>query len=114
MHAVVAGAEALGVQSVMMDSGTSAQVRVWTDSNAAKAIARRDLRKTRYVELKFLWLQVTKSGSVNIRRAPGEQHLADQLTEGTSWREIDNLIRQVRGRMQLSQGNNGNEHVWMK
>ena len=69
----------------------SAQARVWTDSNAAKGIAsRRGFGKTRDVEVKFLWLQeMTKSGRVKMRRVIGEQHLADHLTKGKSWREID-------------------------
>ena len=43
-YAVITGAaEALGQQSMLMDLGLSAQVRVWTDSNAAKAIAQEEL-----------------------------------------------------------------------
>ena len=75
-YAVVTGsAEALGKQSMMTDLGMSAQVRVWTDSNAAKAIgSRRGFGKTRHVELKFLWLQeATKSGRVRLKQVPGEQ-----------------------------------------
>ena len=42
------------------------------------------------MELKFLWLQeVTESGRVGMRRVPGEQNLAN----GKSWRDIDDLIR---------------------
>ena len=38
-YAVISGAaEALGLQSMMADLGLSAKVRVWTDSDAAKAI----------------------------------------------------------------------------
>ena len=45
--------DVLGMQSMMADLGLSAQVRVWIDSNAAKATAsRRGLGKTRYVELR--------------------------------------------------------------
>ena len=79
------------MQLMMMDLGVSAQVRVWTDSNAAKAIAsRKGLGKTRHVELKFLWLQeVTKSGRVKMRRVPGEQTVVDSVTMAKSWREID-------------------------
>ena len=41
-HAVRTGAaEALGMQSMMTDLVMSAQVRVWTDSNVAKATASR-------------------------------------------------------------------------
>ena len=41
-HAVITGtAEALGMQSMMTDLGLRVQVRVWTDSNAAKTNASR-------------------------------------------------------------------------
>ena len=58
-YAVITGAAvAHGMRSTMTDVGLSAQVRFWTDSNAAKAIAsRRSFGKTRHVEMKFLWLQ---------------------------------------------------------
>ena len=48
-YGVVTGAvEGLGMQSMMADLGVTTHVRVWTDSNAAKAIAsRRGLGKTR-------------------------------------------------------------------
>ena len=47
-YAVVTGAaEGLGMQSMMADLGVTNQVRVWTDSNAVKAIAsRRGLGET--------------------------------------------------------------------
>ena len=56
-YAVVTGAaEGLGMQSLMADLGVTTQVRVWTHSNAVKAIAsRRGLGKTRHVELRYLW-----------------------------------------------------------
>ena len=58
LSAVVTGAtEGLGMQSMMADLGVTTQVRVWTDSNASKAIAsQRGLGKTRHVELRYLWL----------------------------------------------------------
>ena len=105
--------QATSPNAVMMtDLGQSAQVRVWQNSNAARAIAsRRGLGKARHVELKFLWLQeLPKSGRVNMRRVPREQNLADHLTNGKSWREIDDLIRGVGARMKVSQGNKGKEH----
>ena len=46
--------------------------------------------ETRSIEVKYSWLhEVTKSGRVNMKRVPGEQHLADQLTEGKSCRDVD-------------------------
>eukprot|EP00974_Lingulodinium_polyedra_P067765 6559885-Lingulodinium_polyedra.AAC.1 len=50
--------EGLGVQSLLMDLGWQAKVKVLTDSTIAKAVAsRRGLGKLRHVELKFLWVQ---------------------------------------------------------
>ena len=83
------------MQSMMADLGMSAQVPVWTNSNAAKAIAsRRGLGKTRHVELRYFWLQeVTKSGRVKMRRMPGGQNLADRLTKEKAWHQIETLSR---------------------
>ena len=109
-YAVVTGAaEGLGMQSMMADLGVTTQVRVWTDSNAAKAIAsRRGLGKTRHVELRYLWLQeMTKSGRVNMRRIPGEQNLADHLAKEKAWHQIEMLIRGVGGIMKMSGNNKG-------
>ena len=103
-YAVVTVApEGLGMQSMMADLGLSAQ--------AAKAIAfRRGLGKTRYAELKYLWLQeVTKSGRVKMRRIPGEQNLPDHLTKGKPWHENEALIRGVGGLMKISQNNKEND-----
>ena len=89
------------MQSMMADLGVTTHVRIWTDSNAAKAIASR--RKTRHVELRYLWLQdVTKSGRVKMRRIPGEQNLADHLPKGKAWHQIETLIRGVGGIIKMS------------
>ena len=84
---------------------------VWTYSNAAKAIAsRRGLGKTRHVELRCLWLQeVTKSGRVKMRRMPGGQNLADYLTKGKAWHQIETLMRGVGGIMKMGGDNKGSD-----
>ena len=69
--AVITGAaETLGMQTMMTDLQLNSQVRVWTDATAANATA-------------------------SVRRILGEQNLADHLTKGKSWREIDQSIRGV-------------------
>ena len=51
-------AEVLGMQSLAEDLGWKAEIWLWTDSSAAKAIGNREgLGKLRHVELKWLWLQ---------------------------------------------------------
>ena len=90
-YAVVTGAEALGMQSMMTDLGLSALVRVWTDSNAAKAVVSRREH------------QVTKSGRVKMVPGPKRANfLADHLLKRKSWRKIGDLIRGVGGRMTKS------------
>ena len=104
-YAIVTGAaEGLAMQSMMADLGVTTHVRVWTDSNAAKAIAsRRGLGKTRHVELRYLWLQdVTTSGRVKMRRIPGEQNQEVDLTKGEAWCQVETLIRGVGGIMKMS------------
>ena len=102
-YAVITRAAEALIMSMMTHLGLSAQVRVWTDSNAKANPSRRGLGKTRHVELERLWLhEVAKSGSV-IRRVPGEQHVADLLTYGISWRQMNALIRRIGGRKRVSQ-----------
>ena len=111
-YAVFTGAvEGLGIQSMMADMGVTTQVRVWTDSNAAKAIAsRRGLDETRHVELKYLWLQeMTKSGTVKMRRIRGEQNLADHLTKEKAWHQVEMVIRGVGGIMKMSGNKKGSD-----
>ena len=69
-YAVVTGAaEGLGMQSMMADLGVTNQVRVWTDSNAVKAIASRSgLGKTRHVELKVF----VAAGDDQVRKIKNE------------------------------------------
>ena len=82
--AVITGAaEGLGMQTMMTDLGLSAQVRVWTDSIAAKAIlSRTGLGKTRHNEFEYWWLQeVTKFWRVKMKRLPKEaEHRGAKLT----------------------------------
>ena len=104
--AVVRGAaEGLGAQSLLADLGMQAEVNIWTDSNGARAIAgRRGLGKTRHVELKYLWVQeMTNSGQVKMRRVPGTLNLADHLTKGKTWREVEQLVKKVGCRMEGSE-----------
>ena len=44
---------------------------------------------------------MTKTERVKMRRVPGELNFADLLTKGKTWREIDELVRGVGGRMNV-------------
>ena len=97
-YAVVrAAAEALGMKSIMMDLGWHADIRLWTDSSAAKSIASRvGLGKVRHMEVKFLWLQeVVKDKRVALRNIAGSRNPGDVLTKPKSFSENVDLLRSV-------------------
>ena len=97
-YAMVTGcAEGLGLKSLAEDLGWKAEVRLWTDSSAAKAIGnRRGLGKLRHVELKWLWVQdVVKEGRVKLKTVKGTENVADHLTKPKSKAEVEELLRKV-------------------
>ena len=72
-------------------------VRIWTDSSAAKAVAkRRGLGKLRHVELKWLWVQdMVKEGRVKLKTVRGEENVADHLTKPKTRADIEELLKTV-------------------
>ena len=97
-YAIVIGrAESLGLQALAEDLGWKAEVRLWTDSSAAKAVAnRRGLGKLRHVELKCLWVQDTvKEGRVKLKTVRGEENVADHLTKPKTRSDIEELLKTV-------------------
>ena len=97
-YAMVTGcAEGLGMQSLAEELGWKAEVRIWTDSSAAKAVAnRRGLGKLRHVELKWLWMQdVVKDRRVKLKTVKGEEYVADHLTKPKTRGEIEDLLGKV-------------------
>ena len=97
-YALVTGcAEALGMQSVLMDMGIAVGVRVWTDSSTAKSVAgRRGFGKLRHVELKFLWVrEPVKNGRIQVRKILSERKPSDHLTKRHRWNELVEILRLV-------------------
>ena len=97
-YAMVTGcAEGLGMQSLAEDLGWKAEIRLWTDSSAAKAIGnRRGLGKLHHVELKWLWVQdVVKEGRVKLKTVKGNENVADHQTKPKSKVEIEELLKKV-------------------
>ena len=97
-YATVTGcAEGLGMQSLVEDLGWTAEIWLWTDSSAAKAIGnRRGLGKLRHVELKWRWVQdIVKEGRVKLKTVKGNEHVADHLTKPKSKTEVEELLRKV-------------------
>jgi hypothetical protein len=97
-YAMVTGcAEGLGMQSLAEDLGWRMDVRIWTDSSAAKAVeTRRGLGKLRHVELKWLWVQdMVKEGRVKLRTVRGDENVADHLTKPKTRAEVEWLLEKV-------------------
>ena len=83
-YATVTGcAEGLEMQSVAEDLGWKAEMWLWTDSSAAKAIGNRwGLGKFRHVELKWLWVQdVVKEGPGEAEDCQGQRERGRPLEE---------------------------------
>ena len=76
-------AEGLRLHSLAEHLGWRVEVRLWTNSSAANAVAnRRGLGKLRYVELKWLWVQdIVKEGKVQLNTVKGGENGADHLTK---------------------------------
>ena len=72
-------------------------MRIWTDSSAAKAVAkRRGLGKLRHVELKWLWVQdMVKEGRVQLQTVRGEENVADHLTKPKNHTDVEDLLKTV-------------------
>jgi hypothetical protein len=97
-YAMVTGcAEGLGMKALAEDLGWKVEVRIWTDSSAAKAVAnRRGLGKLRHVELKWLWVQdMVKEGRVRLRTVKGEDNVADHLAQPKTRGEVEKLLESV-------------------
>ena len=85
----------LGVNGLMMDLGLSVELRVNTDSSAAKSIAsRRGCGKVRRLEVRELWLQDRAAkGELQVKKVRGEDNLADILTKHVGREILDKHMK---------------------
>jgi len=80
------GCVGLGVRSLAEDIGMQLDVRLQTDSAAAKGVANRmGLGKTRHIAVCFLWLQEqVRHGEILIEKIDGDKNAADLMTKHLS------------------------------
>ena len=73
----------LGLQSMMLDLGIAAQVKLECDSAAAIGIASRvGLGKLRHLEVHLLWLQeLVRDKRVQLHKVDGKSNISDFLTK---------------------------------
>ena len=92
-----ATASGLGIQSSLVDLGVLADILVWSDASAARAVAaRRGLGKLRHLHTRFLWLQESVAlKAVSMRKIPGTGNPADVLTKALAWPQIKGHMRRL-------------------
>ena len=113
---VTSCAEGLGLQALAEDMGWKVTVRIWTDSSAAKAVAkRRGLGKLRHVELKWLWVQdMVKEGRVKLKTIRGEENVADHLTKPKTRADIEELLKTVGAEFRDYEADRGRRRAKVK
>ena len=81
----------MGIRSFASDLGIDLQIRVRTDSSAAKAIASRTgLGKVRHVEVAQVWVQEKKRyGEIVVENVECKHNLADCLTNHVGREDIE-------------------------
>ena len=91
---VRAATQGLGVKGLLSDLGVEVSLQVSTDSSAAKSIASRGgAGKVRHIEVRELWVQErVAKGELIIKKARGEDNLADGLTKHVSREILDRRI----------------------
>ena len=86
-----AAASGIGIQSNLVDLGILADLLIWSDASAARAVAsRRGLGKVRHLHTRFLWLQeAVAMKAVALRCIPGKENPADALTKALPWGQTE-------------------------
>ena len=121
-YGVVKGAcEAVGVVSLLQDlTGRRSNVRVSTDSSAARGIAmRRGVRKVRHLEVRTLWPQdEVDRGLIQVAKIAGQTNPADVCTKYLDGRRLQEMLSLLPlcftgGRHVLAPQLHGEIHVLM-
>ena len=103
-----AAAMGLGMKGMMEDLEMSVEIRVNTDSSAAKSISpRKGAGRVRHIEVRELWVQEKVSrGDLSIKKVKGEENVADGLTKHVDRPKMEKHmafcgLRFVKGRHRL-------------
>ena len=89
------GSEAIGLQSNCADLGIELQVRVHTDSSAAKSLTKRvGLSKMRHLAARLLWVQhYVKKKIIEVLKVKGTENCSDMCTKHMTRAEIDKYMK---------------------
>ena len=94
---IKAAAEGLGLVALAKDLGFDFKLRIWVDSNTAKAITSRlGLGKVRHMEVRYLWAQeALRKKRFEVRKIKGDENPADVLTKALSARDMIGKMKTV-------------------
>ena len=99
-YGVIKGAsEGLGVKSLMADWGCSREVKLWTDSSAAKGIAGRIglSKRTRHIAVHYLWLQErVEARDLEVAKIAGEKNPADIGTKHVTSEVMEKHLAKIQ------------------
>jgi hypothetical protein len=99
---IKAVAEGLGIVALGRDLGFEFKLRIWVDSNTAKAIVSRlGLGKLRHMEVRYLWAQAShKAKLFEVRKIAGTRNPADVLTKAMSAGDMIDKLEAVGARFE--------------
>jgi hypothetical protein len=91
---VKAASVGLGMRGLLKDLGVSVEVRVNTDSSAAKSISmRKGAGRVRHIEVRELWVQEkVNKGEIIIKKVKGESNVADGLTKHVDKKKMESYM----------------------
>ena len=97
---IKAAAEGLGMVALGRDMGYEFKLKIWVDSNTAKAIVSRlGLGRVRHMEVRYLWAQEAhKQKRFGVHKIAGERNAADVLTKAMSARDMLDKMKMVGAR----------------
>ena len=96
-------AQAMGLQSMLTDTGISLEIRLFTDSSTAKAIVKRTgLAKIRHIDVNELWLQQkVKDKVLTHKKIKNVYNPADLLTKpqdaAAIWGHLELMDHRLEG-----------------
>ena len=111
---IKAAAEGLGMVALGHDLGFDFKLRIWVDSNTAKAIVSRlGLGKVRHMEVRYLWAQEAhKAKLFEVKKIAGTRNPADVLTKAMSAGDMVEKLHAVGARFDAVCGGPVLSRLW--
>ena len=94
---VKGGSASIGMKALIADYGKVINVRIHTDSSAAKAMVhKRGLGKAKHIDRAYLWIQKrVKDKEVACFKVPGSENIADVGTKHLPQKQVEYLLKKA-------------------